>query len=79
MRLYSKGFNSVRRAVFGLTIDEIEVISDNPLHGVITPHVMANLRKSNDKKVNQKLREMGNKWLCHPSNHVKRLDGKEYR
>ena len=74
MRLYSRRFNSIKRAVFGLSLDDIEVISDNPLHGVITPQIMANLRKSNDKKVNQKLREMGNKWVCHPDNQIKRKE-----
>ena len=79
MRLFTRRFNAIKRQVFGLSINDIYVISDNPLHGVITPHVMANLRKSNDQRINQKLRELGNQWICHPDSHVKRLDGKVYK
>jgi hypothetical protein len=78
MRLFARGFNAASRTVFGLTLDGVEVISDNPLHGVITPEVIATLRKSNDKKVKQKLRELGNKWVCHPDMHVRHKDLKEY-
>jgi hypothetical protein len=59
MRLYAKGFNAAKRTVFGLMLNDVELVSDNPLHGVITPEIMANLRKRNDKKVKQKLRELG--------------------
>lgn len=77
MRLFSKGFNAASRTVFGLTLNDVEVISDNPLHGVITPKVIAELRKSNDKKVKQKLRQLGNKWVCHPDMYVKRIKQKK--
>jgi hypothetical protein len=78
MKLHRKNFASSVKSIF----NESEVyhpVSNNPLHGVITPEILANLRDRNDARLKQTLRAMGNKWICHPDNHVQRYDGKEYK
>jgi hypothetical protein len=47
--------------------------------GVISPEMYAQLRARNDARIKRTLQEMGNKWLCHPDNYVKRKDGKVYK
>ena len=79
MKLITIKINGLKKGVYGFTMDDIELISDNPLHGVINAKVMNSIRKKNDLRLNQVLRIMGNKWVCHPDNRVKRFDGKEYR
>jgi hypothetical protein len=79
MKLITLKLNGLKKGVYGFTMEDIELISDNPLHGVINAKVMNSMRKKNDLKINQVLRSMDNKWVCHPDNRVKRLDGKEYR
>jgi hypothetical protein len=79
MKIITLKLEGFKRYVSGFTMDDIELISDNPLHGVINAKVMNSMRKKNDLKINQVLRSMDNKWVCHPDNRVKRLDGREYR
>jgi hypothetical protein len=79
MKIITIKFNGFKRNVFGFTMEDIELISDNPLHGVINAKVMNSMRKKNDLRINKVLRSMDNKWVCHPDNRVRRLDGKEYR
>lgn len=53
--------------------------SKSRYRGVISPEMYAQLRARNDARIKRTLQEMGNKWLCHPDNHVKRKDGKVYK
>ena len=78
MRLSAKNFHSVFASLAN-EVDLVRPISSNPLHGVMTPETMAQLRSRNDARLKQKLKEMGNKWVLHPDNRVKRKDGKEYK
>jgi hypothetical protein len=81
MRKYARNL----KAAYKHIANEIEArreikqpISKNPLHGVITPEVMANIRSRNDARLKKTLKEMGNKWICHETNRVPRKDGKVY-
>ena len=53
--------------------------SRSKYRGVISPEMYAQMRSRNDARIKRTLQEMGNKWLCHPDNHVKRKDGKVYK
>jgi hypothetical protein len=53
--------------------------SRNKYRGVISPEMYAQMRARNDARIKRTLQEMGNKWLCHPDNYVKRKDGKVYK
>jgi len=53
--------------------------SRNKYRGVISPEMYAQMRARNDARIKRTLQEMGNKWLCHPDNYIKRKDGKVYK
>jgi len=53
---------------------EVNPISANPLHGVISKEVMAELRRINEEKRLQSINQLGGKWLVHPSNQVQRKE-----
>jgi hypothetical protein len=53
--------------------------SRSKYRGVISPEIYAQMRARNDARIKRTLQEMGNKWLCHPDNYVKRKDGKVYK
>lgn len=78
MKLYKKHLTATFKSIMG-EAEIVNPISKNPLHGVITPKVLAAMRKRTDAQLEQALREMGTKYLCHPANQVQRKDGKVYR
>ena len=47
---------------------DIDPISDNPMHGPITPKLIQHLHKSNEKKRQKSIEFLGDKWLFHPKN-----------
>lgn len=51
----------------------LEPISDNLLHGPITPEVIQYLNERNEHKRQQSIEFLGTKWLLHPEN-VKRKE-----
>jgi len=59
--------------------DKQPVSSPSRLRGVITSDILHELEinwRLNTQKI---IREMGNKYLCHPDNFIKRKDGKVYK
>lgn len=47
---------------------DLEPISDNLLHGPITPDVIQYLNERNEEKRQQSIEFLGTKWLLHPEN-----------
>lgn len=47
---------------------DIEPISDNLLHGPVTPDVIKYLNERNKEKRQQSIEFLGSKWLLHPEN-----------
>ena len=47
---------------------DLEPISDNLLHGPITPEVIQYLNDRNEAKRQQSIDFLGTKWLLHPDN-----------
>ena len=47
---------------------DLEPISDNPLHGPVTPEVIQWLNERNEAKRQQSIEFLGHKWLLHPDN-----------
>ena len=54
-------------------------VSRAMLRGVMTDDIIEALQKHNQAKSKALIEQMGNKWLCHADNFIKRKDGKEYR
>ena len=52
---------------------ELEPISDNLLHGPITPEVIQHLNERNEAKRQQSIEFLGTKWLLHPDNRQKAM------
>ena len=46
----------------------LEPISDNLLHGPVTPEVIQYLNERNEAKRQQSIEFLGSKWLLHPDN-----------
>ena len=51
---------------------DLEPISDNLLHGPITPEVIQYLNERNEAKRQQSIDFLGPKWLLHPDNHKRK-------
>lgn len=51
---------------------DLEPISDNPLHGPVTPEVIQWLNERNEAKRQQSIDFLGHKWLLHPDNHKRK-------
>jgi hypothetical protein len=47
---------------------DIDPISDNPMHGPITPKLIRYLQASNEEKRQKSIEFLGDKWLFHPKN-----------
>lgn len=52
---------------------DLEPISDNLLHGPITPEVIQHLNERNEAKRQQSIEFLGTKWLLHPDNRQKAM------
>jgi hypothetical protein len=53
---------------------EIMPISTNPTHGPVTPELLEFIQKTNDKKREESINLLGNKWLLHLDNRAKHKD-----
>ena len=51
---------------------DLEPISDNLLHGPITPEVIKYLNERNEAKRQQSIDFLGPKWLLHPDNQKRK-------
>ncbi len=49
---------------------------NNPLRGVITDRMLAELRERNHYRQQAAIAEMGTRWICDPSQHVQRTSPK---
>jgi len=47
-------------------------VSREMLRGVMTDDIIEALQRHNQAKSKALIEAMGNKWLCHPDNHVQR-------
>ena len=78
-----KGFAQNFYGAIKLLGEEQDLLRASPpkskYRGVISPEMYAQMRSRNDARIKRTLQEMGNKWLCHPDNYVKRKDGKVYK
>jgi len=54
-------------------------VSRGELRGVMTDDIIEALQSHNKARAEEMILAMGNKWLCHPDNFIKRKDGKEYK
>jgi len=54
-------------------------VSRGELRGVMTDDIIEALQSHNKARAEEMILAMGNKWLCHPDNYIKRKDGKEYK
>jgi len=54
-------------------------VSRGKLRGVMTDDIIEALQSHNKARAEEMILAMGNKWLCHPDNFIKRKDGKEYK
>ena len=54
-------------------------VSRGVLRGVMTDDIIEALQKHNQAKSKSLIEQMGNKWICHPDNFIKRKDGKVYK
>jgi len=54
-------------------------VSRAMLRGVMTDDIIEALQKHNQAKTKALIEQMGNKWLCHKDNFIKRKDGKVYK
>lgn len=51
---------------------DINPISASPLHGPITPELIASIQQRNEEKRQASIQYLGTKWLLHPDNKAQR-------
>ena len=52
---------------------DLDPISDNLLHGPITPEVIKHLNERNEAKRQASIEFLGTKWLLHPENRKQKV------
>jgi len=49
---------------------DLSPISDDPLHGPITPSLIEYIQQRNEEKLQASIERLGTKWLLHPANKI---------
>lgn len=49
------------------------------LRGKMTFDILDELERNNQERAKNMIKDMGDKWICHPKHAVKRKDGKVYK
>lgn len=52
---------------------------ERKLRGKMSFDILDELEAQNNERAKKLIKEMGEKWICHPKHAVKRKDGKVYK